>query len=360
MTEHPHRTPDRLSKTIDEWSKNDRDLWLEALQPGDVLEDGGELSLRSPFTIFKIRNGYGRWLVWLARCGLLDEAESPADRITPDRVRDYVAALGQVNATATIICRLEELRQAAKIMDPARNWCWIASFQASVRRRHQPARPKRHRLVGIEVLFDLGVDLMARSDNECTDRKRLITFRDGLLIGLLAARPLRLRNLVGLALDRHLMRRGVDWWIGIDASETKTHEPIEMPWPEALATHLERYLAEIRPGLAARRGPRTRPADGALWLATDGSPMTRKGIYLRVIARTRAAFGRPINPHLFRDCAAASIAIDDPIHVGIASRLLGHGSRSTTERHYNQARAVEASRQLQAVLIALRHGKARG
>jgi hypothetical protein len=51
-----------------------------------------------------------------------------------------------------------------------------------------------------------------------------------------------------------------------------------------------------------------------------------------------------------------SVAIDDPAHIGIASRLLGHRTGSTTERYYNQARGVEASRLMQNYLLALRHG----
>ena len=45
-----------------------------------------------------------------------------------------------------------------------------------------------------------------------------------------------------------------------------------------------------------------------------------------IVGRTAAAFGHPVNPHLFRDCAATSIAIDDPQHVRIASQILGHRS----------------------------------
>ena len=84
--------------------------------------------------------------------------------------------------------------------------------------------------------------------------------------------------------------------------------------------------------------------------------MTRNQIYMRVTARTRDGLGRSINPHLFRDCAATSIAIDDPDHIGIASRLLGHRAASTTERYYNHARGVEASRLMQQHILALRNG----
>jgi integrase/recombinase XerD len=99
-----------------------------------------------------------------------------------------------------------------------------------------------------------------------------------------------------------------------------------------LVPPLETYLTHYRPVLAAMQGRWSRPSAGALWLSTDGSPMTKMAIYDRVVGRTQEAFGHPINPHLFRDCAATSIAVDDPVHIGIATRLLGHRTGATTER----------------------------
>jgi hypothetical protein len=100
----------------------------------------------------------------------------------------------------------------------------------------------------------------------------------------------------------------------------------------------------------------TATAGDALWLSSYGPPMTDNGIYCCIVARTREGLGQPINPHLFRDCAATSIAIDDPVHIGIACRLLGHSTASTTERYYNQAQNVEASRLMQNSLLARRDG----
>jgi site-specific recombinase XerD len=73
-----------------------------------------------------------------------------------------------------------------------------------------------------------------------------------------------------------------------------------------------------------------------------------------VEARTRAAFGRAVNPHLFRDCAATSLAIEDPAHVRIAAQVLGHGAFATTERHYNLARGQEAAKSWHEMLDGLR------
>jgi integrase len=198
---------------------------------------------------------------------------------------------------------------------------------------------------------------MEKADSETTTLRKFKTYRDGLMIGLLASRQLRLRNLAGLILDRTLVQRGDEWWIQIAGAETKTKDPIEKPWPEMLVPHLRIYLADHRSAILALRGSRAGTASDALWLSMYGPPMTDNGIYDRIVARTREGLGQPINPHLFRDCAATSVAIDDPAHIGIASRLLGHRTGSTTERYYNQARSIEASRLLQNNLLALRHDK---
>jgi hypothetical protein len=63
-------------------------------------------------------------------------------------------------------------------------------------------------------------------------------------------------------------------------------------------------------------------------------------VCIRIVARTREGLGHAINPHLFRDCAAPSVVIHDPAHVGIAYRLPGHRRGSTTERYYHQAGSV--------------------
>jgi integrase/recombinase XerD len=197
---------------------------------------------------------------------------------------------------------------------------------------------------------------MATADEESTSLRRFKAYRDGLMMGLLAIRPLRMRNLAGLILDRTLVQRGDGWWIEIPAAETKTKDSIEEPWPDSLAPHLQTYLVDHRAGIAALRGSRAGTISDALWLSMYGPPMNDNAIYIRIVARTRQGLGQAINPHLFRDCAATSIAIDDPAHVGIASRLLGHRTRSTTERSYNQARSVEASRLMQKSLLARRNG----
>jgi integrase len=352
MTNLFHRNPDQQCKKLEDWPELDQRLWRSALVPGDLLEDGGPRSRYSDLSNLAVVTGYGRWLTWLDRQGLLDTRAKPDERITPCRVRDYVTALEAVNATQTLLNRLQELRAAALVMGPHRDWSWINRIVSRVRARHRPARAKGPRLIATEELFNLGYTLMAGTDRENTAKRKAILYRDGLMIALLAARPLRLRNFLGLVLNDTLVRLGNQWLIQIPAADTKTKEPIELLWPATLIAPLETYLACHRVVL----GRWTCPTDGPLWLSANGLPMTRNQTYMRVTARTRDGLGRSINPHLFRDCAATSVAIDDPDHIGIASRLLGHRAASTTERYYNHARSVEASRLMQQHILALRNG----
>ena len=168
----------------------------------------------------------------------------------------------------------------------------------------------------------------------------------------LAVRPLRLANLVQLELGRELVRRGLVWWLELHGADTKTGEPLELPFPDDLVPALESYLATWRPRLAQRRYV---AASSALWLTHRGTTISDIHAYNNIVAHTRKAFGRPVNPHLFRDAAATTIALDRPDQVRMAAQLLGHRSFATTERFYNLARASEAAKAWHLTLKQLRN-----
>ena len=123
---------------------------------------------------------------------------------------------------------------------------------------------------------------------------------------------------------------------------------------DVLVTALDRLAGALQRELEREvlQAPDGRPA--------HRPPMTEMAIYDRVVALTAAGLGRRINPHLFRDCVATTIAIEDPAHVGIASQILGHRAQGTTERHYNHAQSLEAARRLQATLLHLRGDPSHG
>jgi hypothetical protein len=209
MTKILHRDPDRRCKPLAEWPAIDRTLWQAALVPGDLLEDGGSRARRAEYSNRNAIYGYGRWLTWLGRQGLLEVESSPADRIIPARVAAYIADLEEHNATQTLLDRLQELAAVAVVMDSRRDWSWIYRMYSQIRSRHRPARSKRHRLVPIQELFDLGLALMTEAEQVHTACARALAYRDGLIIALLAARPLRLPI---IAREARRSNRAAEWW----------------------------------------------------------------------------------------------------------------------------------------------------
>ena len=174
-------------------------------------------------------------------------------------------------------------------------------------------------------------------------------FRDALMIGLLIACPtMRLGNLAMIEIGRHLRRQEDSYHLSFNADETKTYKPMPIPVPASLTPYISHYIDAVRPGLLqGADSPR-------LWINRYGKPMKGKGIYLRITTVTERAFGAPINPYLFRDCAATTVAIDDPEHVGTAAHVLGHNDPRTTGKHYIQANSLAAGRRLRKSVDALR------
>jgi len=115
-----------------------------------------------------------------------------------------------------------------------------------------------------------------------------------------------------------------------------------------LTPYLDRNLAEIRPALL--RGH----ASDAFWVSTYRAALSKQSIYTKICAATEEELGVRLNPHLFRDALATGIAADDPEHIRMASRLLGHADPRTTERYYIHAQALRASRRYNGIVLPLR------
>jgi integrase/recombinase XerD len=176
MTELPQHDPIRLCKKLDDWPEPDQTLWRAALLPGDLFEDGGARAGYSRFSNREVVAGYGRWLAWLDQQGP-DPGLSPGHRITPSRVRAYVADLEKYNATQTLLNRLQQIRAAAQVIAPQQDCSWINRIASTIRARHRPARPKRQRLFPLGVLFDLGLNLIGRAESAKTVGRRAILHR---------------------------------------------------------------------------------------------------------------------------------------------------------------------------------------
>lgn len=168
-------------------------------------------------------------------------------------------------------------------------------------------------------------------------------------MGLLIACPtMRLGNLTRIEIGRHLLKLKGRFELRFQGFEMKARKPIEIPVPEQLTVYIDHYMDQERAVLLNGAN------SDRLWITQYGQPMPCKTVYESICKVTKRAFGRPINPHLFRDCAVTSVAIEDPKHIGIAAPILGHTDPRTTEKHYIQAHQVHACRTLGQSLKQLR------
>lgn len=347
------KAPERTCLKLKDWPPDDRRVWEEACEPADALTlDAGARANHAPISNFKAQQGYGRWLTFLQFNDKDALALPAAGRITPERVIAYVKCLQVIgNSTHTIMARLQELGEAAKIFGPDRKWDFINRLAAKIRARHKPARSKRHLRLSDE-LVSLGNNLIEQAQS-AGDLEAALLHRDGLMIAMMAYIPFRRRNVADTKIGENLISLGGIYLLVLDEEETKTHNVQELYVPEDLLEPLDEYLTRYRPYLMSRTGRWTKPVGRALWVSKDGSPMTQMAIYDRIRARTTEAFGTPMSPHLFRDAAATLMAIADPASARIAAPLLGHRTFATTERYYQQARNMEAHQSFVEVMLGL-------
>jgi site-specific recombinase XerD len=347
----------RVCRAVADWPAADRASWDAGLRPGDLLDEAGPAAGWSAATRSKTAKGYGAWLSWLDERCLLDPSLHAADRVTRERVQLYLADLGARRAAHTVHCRLQELGDALRVLASSQDWGWVLRAAGRLRSRATPVRDIEVRMRSPDELLQLGLSLMeaAQLEQRRSPLKRAARYRDGLLIALLACRPLRLRNLAMIEIDRHLQRLDRRWVLVFEAAETKTHRPLEQAWPDRLVPHLERYLDHHRSTLLTRQDKRTPMATARLWISQRGRPLGDRPVYALVTHATAAAFGTPVNPHAFRHAAATAVAIADPEHVGISRVLLGQDDRRTAERYYNLAKAADAARRFHDVVKGHRH-----
>jgi hypothetical protein len=350
-----NRSPSRCWR-VEEWPTSDRAAWQRAQKPGDLLEDGGFASRWSKNTSRKTASGYGRFLGWLSHHGLLDPDSAPAGRITRACVDAYIKELAEVNGGYTLFCRTQELYDAIRVMAPDRDWRWLCRLAGTLRSRAVSVKNKRARLRPAGELVELGRRLMNEAERRpgWSPLRRAVHYRDGLMIALLAHRPLRLGNYTATAVGRHLVRHAAGYWLSFTALETKNRRVFEAPIPISLGSFLDRYLGHYRPILLTRGDRQPAAKLNALWVSEAATPMAQISIHNRIRKHTRAVFGAALPPHWFRDASVTTIAIEDPVHVRSAMNILGDASLAVTEKHYNQARSLEASRRYQDVLADLR------
>lgn len=342
----------RNSLKKEAWPTGDKVMWQRAFTRRSVLDEGGSCADWASETRRVSARDYGYWLQFVLNFDPAMAAEPPVARLTRERVLAYCKSMESVSAL-TRACRIARLHTLVRAANPTVDLGWLAEIRRGLEklaRRTGPVRSKHNRVMATGRLINAGVKLLSDAHrDECNPmRKRAKDFRDGLMIALLAARPLRIKNFAGLRLGLHLRATATGYAIDIPGEETKTGRPIESFVPDDLVPWLSIYLSEYRPYLLHGR------LSDHVWVHSAGGAYTPGSLSQRISKLTARNLGVAISPHLFRDCAATTIATDDPEHVHTIAPILGHSTIRIAENHYNHAHALEANRRLQASIQILR------
>ena len=334
------------------WPDCDRELWLRSVSEGGYFDRDGKAAHWAPATKQQVAKGYAKWLFFLDEAGYLDADVLPSSRIDEARLEGYVEWLAnQGLASMTITSRVCDLREAIRIMEQAPDLTILSDALRALRARQAPSRDKHARLVHPKAILERTFAYLEELPAvPCpNDLIRASWYRDGIAVAFLASRPVRLKNLTNLRIGNNLIRTETTWRCDFGAHETKERRPLAFTLPPELGARMDRYMKLYRPPLL-----RDRRSDH-LWISTRGGPISQQGLYIGIRVTTERLFGHPINPHLFRACAATSIATQDPEHVLASARMLGHGSIETTTRNYNQSAMIDAIELLHETLLAIKH-----
>jgi integrase len=170
-------------------------------------------------------------------------------------------------------------------------------------------------------------------------------------IEILTKIPLRLSNLRGLRLDRHLQRpdprRGAFTHIVVDIlDETKNSRAICMPVSRTTAAMIQEWITDFRPLVGS-------PECVFLFPNGDGGnrPITPQGLRDAIKTAMAEHVGVVLTPHQFRHLAARVFLEAFPGHYEEVRQLLGHASITTTIRHYSGIESEASARRFDEVVL---------
>jgi integrase len=201
------------------------------------------------------------------------------------------------------------------------------------------------------------VNLPARVHGELAGKSSLgkadaLACQVALAVAILLCLPIRRKNLSGLDLERHFVRRQDGTrqrvFIEIPAAETKTKEPLAFELSARTAALLDFYLERCRPALARH---------ASAWLFPGDKPGCHKSperVAANLVKLVYDRTGLRVSIHRFRHIVGKIVLDNDPSQFETVRRLLGHRSLDTTTAAYTGLDARVASRVLDRTLSALR------
>ena len=334
---------------VSQWPEADRAAFATAYAPGDIFDDArGPGAHLTRGTRRMIQTAYRRWLGFLYEVHPLDLLDSPADRITLDRMRSFIDRLSNEVRPTSIAIVADNLLYAARLLAPNRHWEWLRLLKRRLRSQAQPEDRFDHLVPGWRTL-DLGMRLMDEASTQLRTGSRIddVKYRDGLLLALLSCWPIRRRSIAVLSFANHLEFTECGINILLHPADTKSKRAEVFNVPCQLLPYVQRYLGEVRPRLQRHR------SEDGLWLSSRGR-LSANRIYDIVRREIKREFGKSMGLHDLRRAGATFLAMTEPTQVGLIPGLLQHASPEVGEKHYNLARSVDAGRRLNTHISQMR------
>ena len=167
--------------------------------------------------------------------------------MTEENILLYLRYLEPRVSSVTLAQSLYKIARVAHCLAPGRDWRWLRRIVRRLDRRAKP-RDKRNEVVPIKELFHLGLQLMDQAENaaKAPTVSRALLYRDGLIIALLSADPIRLANDTALEIGRTLIKDGTTWSFDIPPEETKAGRQHLAILPDWSAPRIDRYVQHYR------------------------------------------------------------------------------------------------------------------
>lgn len=337
------------------WPVADKMMW-DALQtkagPFDNLGALAHLRQTSSNTL-EVR--YGRWMKWLETTDPDALSLPPAERASLTRLQHWLDALANTKPMSRLMF-VDGVLRVLRAADPDMDWTMPLRLLAGLKRaagRGDPTR-KQGRILSSKVLLKAGL-AYTNTDAKAVPNtlKRMICHRDGMMIALLALLPIRRRSFCELELNKSVHLTEDEIMVSLSEDMTKTGVPWEAAVPPQIDLLLRHYIADVRPALLARGCQ----AHNVLWVGKRGEIMNQDYIGSRIGDVTLRLTGKRVSPHLFRDCAATTLARLSPESARLIRPVLAHSGFRTAERHYIHAQTIDAGRDYAAIVQRLKKGR---
>ena len=161
-----------------------------------------------------------------------------------------------------------KLRDAVRVMFPDKVPQHLSRLVARLESECRP-RSKAARIVMSSRLSALGTKLMKEAIGPDGEMTSAVGYRDGLMIALLALRPVRLRTFSLMRVGTHLRQVGEEWRMVFDGPGIEIWTAFEITVPENVVPCFEYYLREVRPKFTGA------DRHDGVWASTKGGPAYR-------------------------------------------------------------------------------------